>query len=169
MTACPSLETLNTAFFCGRLTQDTTQLTGGAFLNADPALNLAGDFRSPPDRVLELSCKMTGAGNWFGLHLPLDLPSVANFSHLGVLCRMSAPENWMVRPCLRSADPDHGFRDSFFNKHMLTTERPHSHVDALHLDNRLDIPLTAQWRELIFFLPCESFTLSIQDLHIFTL
>lgn len=169
MTACPSLDAIHTASFYSALQPETTRLPGGAFLSADPQLNLTGDLHSPPNRLLELSCTSTGPGKWCALHFPLDLPSLAKVSHLGLVCRMSAPDHHMLRPCLRSADPEHGFRDSFFPKHMLTTPRVHSHADALYLDTPLDLPLTAQWRDLILFLPCESFTLSIQTLHIFAL
>lgn len=151
----------------GELSSEHTEFAPGLFLNADPGLELSGQWRSPPGRFLELEAQTAGAGDWVGLHVALALPDLSNLSHFGFLCRIAAPETHVLRTCLRSGLADGGFIDCFFDKHILATDRPISHMDALYLDACPELPLTAPWCELVLFLPCQPFQISLQHLHIF--
>lgn len=151
----------------GELAPGRTGFAPGLFLNADPDLGLSGHWRSPRGRFLELKAQTAGPGEWAGLHMALPLPDLKDVSYIGFLCRAAAPEAHMLRICLRSGLADGGFADCFFDKHILTTDRPISHMDALYLDACPDLPLTAPWCELVLFLPCQPFQISLQHLHIF--
>ena len=149
----------------GRIDGDT-EFRPGLFLNADPALQLSGQWRSPPGRLLELDVQTEGTGAWVVLHLVLNAPNLSDYSWVGFACRSAAPETLMIRPCLRSGTED-GFTDCFFDKHILTVSEARNHVDALHLETSRCIPRTASWRELVLFLPRQNVRWDLHDLRVF--
>lgn len=165
----PDLARFQSQDRAGALAPDTTELAPGLFLNADPALALSGSWCSPPGRLLELEAAAGGRGDWAALHLSLPLADLQSFTYLGYICRAAGPKPWMIRPCLRSGLEGGGFVDTFFGKHILTTERPFTHMDALYLDSSPELPLTAPWRELVLFLPCEDFQIHLHHLYPFAL
>lgn len=150
----------------GYLGADVTFIPGFK-LNADPALELQGKYRSPKGQILELDAR-TGQspGSWVGLHLALPIDDLTHTGVIGFAARISAPEVLVARTCLRSGTKD-GFQDSFFDKHILLRPEQASHVDALSVARRPDIPDRAPWRELVFFLPSKAFQLSLIDLRVF--
>ena len=166
---CPGLDTFTASRRNGPLQAARTDLAPGVFLNADPVLQLAGSYSSPAGYFLDLSAAPAGSGSWFGLHVVLQLPPLHDISYLGFACRLAAPEPQMLRASLRSGTEDDGFSDCFFDKHILASERAHSHLDALYLDSRPELPLSAPWHELVLFLPCQAFDLSLMHLHLFAL
>lgn len=150
----------------GSLASDVDFLPGLA-LHADPALELSGSFTSPKGRILEFDAR-TGPnpGNWLGLHLALPASDLRQIGVVGFVARLSAPEIMVMRACLRSGTPD-GFVDCFFEKHLMVRPEEASHLDALPVQYRDQIPMQAPWRELIFFLPTHDFRLSLIDLRLF--
>lgn len=154
----------------GVLDGTTVRFAPGVTLHSDPALGLSGRWRSPAGRFLELEATMSGKGVWIALHVALPLSDLTDATHVGLVCRCAAPERHMLRPCLRSGlDDGSGFVDCFFDKHVLTAQRPRSHVDALYLDAATGVPLRAPWRELVLFLPRVSFHLDLHQLYPFVL
>lgn len=149
----------------GQIGADTKFLPG-LILHADPALQISGQWRSPRGRLLELDVKTGGTGAWIGLHLALDAADLSGCGWLGFACRLAAPEEIMIQPCLRSGTPD-GFTDCFFDKHILAVPELRNHLDALHPATNRHIPETAPWRELILFLPRQDFRLYLHDLRPF--
>ncbi|NSY39539.1 hypothetical protein [Leisingera sp. ANG59] len=164
---CPGLDTFTASRQDRPLQAARTDLGPGVFLNADPALQLAGSYSSPAGYFLDLSAAPAGSGSWFGLHVVLQLPPLQGIAYLGFACRLASPEPQTLRASLRSGTHDGGFSDCFFDKHILASERAHSHLDALYLDCCPDLPLSAPWRELVLFLPCRDFDLNLMHLHLF--
>lgn len=150
----------------GKLRSDVDFLPGFS-LHSDPALELSGKFSSPKGRILELEAH-TGAhtGHWLALHLAMPAGDLRNSGVLGFVARVSAPEILVARACLRSGAKD-GFVDCFFDKHLLIRPEEASHMDALSVQDRERLPLEAPWRELILFLPNNSFKMSLIDLRVF--
>ena len=138
----------------------------GFELHVDPALQMQGVYRSPEGRILELDATMAEPGGWTGLHLLLPASSLQRFGVLGFACRTSAPELLMLRACIRSGHAE-GFTDCFFDKHILVRPEAATHVDALSVHHQESLPAEAPWREIVFFLPTESFQLSLIDLRVF--
>lgn len=138
----------------------------GIALHADPALGVSGTWRSPAGRLLELEAAISGPGQWIALHVALDAPDLSRHAWLGFTCRSAAANEVMVRPCLRSGT-DGGFTDRFFDKHILADPEPRCHVDAIHLPTARTLPEAAPWRELVLFLPRESFRWHLHDLRPF--
>ncbi|MBE1291339.1 MAG: hypothetical protein GJ677_02505 [Rhodobacteraceae bacterium] len=149
----------------GALANDMKIISGISF-HADPALGLSGSYTSPPGRMLELEAHMQGAGEWVGLHFEFPARDISGAGVMGFAARISAAETCVVQTCLRSMTED-GFQDCFFDKHLLLRPEESSHLDALQIGYRDSLPLHAKWRELILFLPTESFNLALIDLRLF--
>ena len=158
------LNSLRTGSESGEIAENT-RFAPGIALHADPDLGVGGAWRSPAGRLLELEVATQGSGQWIGLHIRLA-PEAAGIAFVGFACRSAAPREIMVRPCLRSATGD-GFADHFFPRHILAVPEALTHVDALHLPTTSAVPETAPWRELVLFLPRESFTWHLHDLRLF--
>lgn len=146
---------------------DRVKFLPGVSLHADPALQLTGHYTSPKGRLLELDAHMGGSGSWIGLHLALPARTLKGFGVLGFAARASASETTVLRACLRSGGKEDGFTDCFFDKHLLLRPEEASHLDALPVGYRDELPTEAEWRELILFLPTETFRLSLIDLRVF--
>lgn len=149
----------------GNLAQNVTFLPG-LELHADPAMKLRGKWRSPVGRLLELDAKPAGTGDWLGLHVHLPLADLSDIGAVGFAARFSATTTLVMRACLRSG-VNGGFVDTFFDKHLLLRPEEASHVDVLSPRMRSDLPDHAPWRELILFLPTETFRIALIDLRVF--
>ena len=146
---------------------DTITFVPGVELHADPALGITGNYHSPTGQILEVESKMANAGEWVGLHVALPALDVSNNGMLGFAARLSASEVFMIQACLRSGLDEGGFKDHFFEKHLLLRPEAASHLDALSVHQTYDFPIKAPWRELILFLPTKDFKLSLIDLRVF--
>lgn len=138
----------------------------GLALRSDMALQASGRYISQEGRLLALDVTTQARGDWMALHLSLGGSDYTPHGFVGLACRTAAPEPIIVQPCLRSGTEE-GFVDCFFDKHILATPEEASHLDALPIHNRSNLPLHAPWRELILFLPVHSFRWSLHDLRIF--
>lgn len=145
---------------------DEVRLMPGVFLRADPALQVGGRYTSPEGRLLEMDVTAGAGGGWLALHLSLGGRDYSNYGFVGLACRVAAPEPITVQPCLRSGTEE-GFVDCFYDKHVLAMPEEASHLDALSIHNRPNLPLHAPWRELILFMPTHSFRCSLHDLRVF--
>ncbi|SEL28522.1 hypothetical protein SAMN05421666_3367 [Roseovarius nanhaiticus] len=142
-------------------------LAPGIALHAAPGLGLSGRYASPRGIILELDAAMTGArGGWFALHIALPAYALADHGVFGFAARLRAPQVCSIRACLRSGTED-GFVDAFFEKHLIARPDETSHLDALALALREDVPAHAPWREVILFLPIGTVRLCLIDLRMF--
>lgn len=144
-----------------------TEIQPAIALHADPALQIEGQWRSPAGRLLELEANAPGEGNWFGLHMELGNISLAQAGLIGLACRSTAPRIEMLRACIRSGHGEGGFDDCFFTKRILAHPEASSHLDAIQISQQPNLPPEAPWRELILFLPTQSFRLDLHDLRLF--
>ncbi len=135
-------------------------------LHADPALGLTGRYMSDAGTLLKLDAKVRSDGDWMGLHIHLPVGDLQGQMTLGFACKGSAPSYTMVSPCIRSGT-DEGFRDCFFEKHILFHDESTTHIDALAIGHQDDLPLFAKWRQIVLFLPVESFELTLEDFRVF--
>lgn len=153
----------------GSLRTTRTDLAPGIFLNADPKLELTGFYSSRSGHFLDLCSAPSGEGAWLGLHIALRLPPITDVTYIGFASRIASDTPLMMRACLRSGIEGGNFRDSFFEKHILTDRSAQNYLDALYLDSVPDLPLTSPWHELVVFLPCDAFEMTIMNMHIFVL
>ncbi|MBW7056849.1 hypothetical protein KY389_09095 [Paracoccus bogoriensis] len=145
-----------------------TAFCKGLALHVDPDLQMAGNWRSPSGRLLELVLRPAASGAWTGLHLTLDLPDLAGLRFLGLAARAVAPDEVLIRACLRSGLPGGGFLDHFLPRHWLAHDEAATHHDLIHLPSQNALPVQAPWRELVLFLPCRAVELHLHDLAILT-
>ena len=161
-----TLSVFRAATSAGDLSSDVLFLPGFK-LNADPALELSGSYRSPQGHLLDFDAKtVADTGGWVGLHLSLPATDLGDAGVLGFAARTAGPDILVVRACLRSGTED-GFTDCFFDKYLLVHPQEASHVDALSVHSRDKLPIRAPWRELVLFLPNRAFKLSLIDLRVF--
>lgn len=151
----------------GILSHDT-RLRPDLSFRVDKAAWLKGRYKSPLGRLLELDVTLKGPPGWVALHLGLPGGDWSGFGMIGLACLTAAPENMIVRPCVRSGTDD-GFVDCFFDKHILSHPEASNHLDAIMIHRRTNLPVDAPWRELVLFLPTDSFRWSLQDLRLFIL
>ena len=147
--------------------QAHTEIQTGMALHADPALRPSGQWRSPAGRLLELDVTVAGAGGWFGLHMPLGNIDLSQAGIIGIACRGTSPSIEAILVCIRSRVVEGGFDDCFFPKRILTHPDSSSHLDAIQINQQLELPPVSPWRELILFLPLHSFRLDLHDLRLF--
>lgn len=138
----------------------------GIAFHADPGLGLSGRYSSPAGRLLELSARISGVGDWAALHIALDLPDLGGLGWIGFACRTAAPREVMIRPCLRTGE-EGGFADRFFPKHILSGPEVRGHLDAFDLAEVPELPRAAPWRELVLFCPRTDFDWHLHDLRVF--
>lgn len=160
-----ALAVLRAQTSAGVLTPHVKFLPGVSF-HADPALEMEGQYRSAEGRILDIEARPTGQGAWCALHLSMPARDLRPYGALGFALRSAAPDTQVLRACLRSGNPG-GFVDCFFPKHVLVRPDESSHVDAIAVTGRPDLPIEADWRELILFLPAKAFDLSLIDLRVF--
>ncbi len=143
------------------------QILPGIELHAAKALKISGTWRSPPGHLLELDIQTKDAPDgWIGLHLALPVSDLAGAGVAGFAARVTSPQIAPLRVCLRSGIGD-GFADCFFDKHVLAHPEESTHVDALAVHQRSNLPLQAPWRELVFFLPEQGGRFALIDLRVF--
>lgn len=161
-----ALNTLRVGHTSGVMSDDIT-FTPGVELHADAALGMTGTYRSPAGQMLQIDAKMQRSGGWVGLHIALPHRDLSDYEAFGFMARFSASQVLIAQACLRSGVQGGGFKDHFFEKHLLLRPEATSHLDALHVHYAHDFDLEASWRELILFLPTEDFHLSLVDLRVF--
>lgn len=162
---CTALDSLRGSSGHGPIA-GTTEFSAGLALRADPETRLRGQYRSPAGRMLELEVVTEAPCNWIALHITLAAKDLTGAAWIGFACHSAGRDEVMVRPCLRSGTGD-GFGDCFFPRHLLSDHEPRSHVDALYLPGARGVPETAPWRELVLFLPRETFVWHLHDLRLF--
>lgn len=145
------------------------RLVPGITFQADERLALEGTFSSPAGRILELDVtKADPSGAWCTLSLDLPLRELGEVENIGFIARILAADLHLVSVCLRS-EHEGGFVDCFFEKRLLFCEQEATHMDVLSPQLRAEVPKTAKWRQLVFFLPTETMQLSVHDLRVFVL
>lgn len=160
------LDALRASTAMGEIALDQSLIAPGLTLHCDPAAALSGHWASPAGRLVELTVTPQHAGTWLALHVALDPGALAGATWIGFTCRSAAPQQIVLRPCLRSGGTD-GFTDCFFPRHILSLPEVLSHADAIHLPSTPEVPPNAPWRELLLFLPCADTAWHLHDLRLF--
>ena len=157
----------------GLLSPGHIPLADGIWLHSDEELQIEGRYSSPAGRLLELDATPKGDGAWFAMHFDLPSLHMQDLRYFGLVCRSSAPEPFIMHPCLRSGVPENeagsGFVDCFFDKHIVPGVRAQTHMDCLYLDSLPSLPFESAWRQLVLFFPRSAFRMSLLHLHTFVI
>lgn len=139
----------------------------GLRLMAAPGARIAARWSSPRDRLLEVTSTVEAPADWFVLRLTLDLPDLAALAGLGLWLRAAADPALTLRAVLRSAAGD-GHVDAPVERQILCHATPSDHTALWLRDRSPDLPVTADWRELLLFLPAHRpVALSLHALRLF--
>lgn len=140
----------------------------GLRLMADPAAQMEVHWSSPRDRLLDIASTVTRPGQWFALRLALDLRDLRGLAGLGFWLRSAAAPALVMQACLRSGTGD-GHVDCLFERHILSHTAQSDHHALMLPDRTPALPLQADWREFLLFLPTSRpVTLALHSLHLFT-
>ncbi|MBU2359082.1 MAG: hypothetical protein KKB02_09165 [Alphaproteobacteria bacterium] len=139
----------------------------GLRLMASPGAQIAARWSSPRDRLLEITSTVDAPADWFALRLTLHLPDLSAMAGLGLWLRGAADPALTLRAVLRSAAGD-GHVDAPLDRQILCHATPGDHSALWLRDRTTDLPVTADWRELLLFLPAHRpVTLSLHALRLF--
>ncbi|MAW08318.1 MAG: hypothetical protein CME61_08580 [Halobacteriovoraceae bacterium] len=138
----------------------------GVFLSFDPESGTTGQIRSNANRLLNFTGQAARPARWLSLNIKLGACDLSQSSIFGFVCKTRSDVTMSFNACLRSGLGD-GFSDVFFGKRIVSFNQPSTHVDLFKLDERDDIPLKANWRELLLFFPTELEQIDLVDLRLF--
>lgn len=141
-------------------------LVPGAFVSIDREGEVAGRCVTGGESLLRLDYTCRKSPRWLALHLRVGGLNLDQAAIFGVVCKSRAPQAATFRLCLRSAAPA-GFVDAFLPKHVVTFAETSTHVDLLQLQGHEDVPVRADWRELILFFQPQSAAFDLLDLRVF--
>jgi len=136
----------------------------------DVEAEVAGTWRSPRGRLLEIETQVTTPGGFLALHLRLPMFDLMGCDWFGFVGRTAAAQATVTRACLRSGRADGSFQDQFFARHILSQSAASDHHDFLVPAQCPDLAPNAPWREFVLFLPStRSITWALHDLRLITL
>lgn len=122
---------------------------------------------SPAGSLIRLRASENENSRWMALHIMLGPLDLQYLDILGLVVHSSETGRASASAvCLRSGNGN-DFRDFFLEKHLVSTLQSSMHVDLARLADHPEIPLNAEWRDLILFFPKKEVDLTITKLSIF--
>lgn len=152
----------------GSVSSTRTTIMDGITLSHGDGGQLAGKYRCGRDNMLSLnlSCKTRTAPHWQCLTVPMGAMNLAGAGVVGIVARSSAPQSTISHFTLRSGR-DGDFVDQPFGKSMVSFASPSTHLDAIEIGRMPNLPIEAQWRDLLLFFRPGPLEIEILDLRVF--
>lgn len=152
----------------GAVSAEKTVILNGITLSYGAGGPLRGNYRSGRDNMLSLNltCRSRSFPQWQCLTVPLGAMDLAGTAAIGIIARTSAPQSTLSRFTLRSGR-DGDFVDQPFGKALASFAAPSTHLDLLEISKAPNLPLQAQWRDLILFFRPGPLEIEILDLRFF--
>ncbi|WP_306752268.1 hypothetical protein [Paracoccus actinidiae] len=152
----------------GTISAEKTVILNGITLSYGTGGQLRGKYRSGQDNLLSLSltCRTRSFPQWQCLTIPLGAMNLTGAAALGIIARSSAPQSTVSRLTVRSGR-DGDFVDQPFGKALVSFAAPSTHLDLIEIDKAANLPLQAQWRDLILFFRPGPLEIEILDLRFF--
>lgn len=152
----------------GTISAEKTVILNGITLSYSPGGQLKGKYRSAPDNMLSLSvtCRSRLLPHWQCLTISLGAMDLTGAAVVGLVARTSAPQSTLSRFTLRSGR-DGDFVDQAFGKALVSLAAPSTHLDVIEIAKATNLPLHAQWRDLILFFRPGPLEIEILDLRFF--
>lgn len=141
-------------------------LGAGIRMDQDPQQERSLQICSPAGSVVHLQATQNSDSRWTALHFKLGGLDLSGIDVLGVVVQsQSRRSTALSRIALRSGN-QHQFRDFFFEKHLASVQDGGLHIDICRLDDlEHQIPIAAEWRELIIFFPEKELDLTISKVR----
>jgi hypothetical protein len=150
------------------LLANNEQLVPGISLEYDTEAELTATIESQPGLLFSAQFSVEGPARWISLHIALDDIDLAGRMIFGLVCRSKASQTTTYSPCLRSGTTD-GFSDVFFRKTVIAYAEPSLHLDAIMIEDHIDLNINAPWRDLVLFFRPETGSIDLQDLRVFVI
>lgn len=163
-----ALSALRALDVSGGIEAEKTVILNGITLSYSPDGQLQGQYYSGSGNMLSLnlSCRSRTPPRWQCLTIPLGAMDLSGAAAVGVIARTSAPQSTISRFTLRSGR-DGDFVDQPFGKALASFAAPSTHLDVIEIEKAPNLPLQAQWRDLILFFRPGSLEIEILDLRFF--
>lgn len=163
-----SLNALRAHEATGSISAEKTVILNGIILSYEAGGKLVGKYRSGRDNILSLSltCKSHTVPHWQCLTVSLNAMDLTGAGVLGVIARSSSPQSTISRFTVRSGR-DGDFVDQPFSKSMVSFAAPSTHLDVVEIATAPNLPIQAQWRDLILFFRPGPLEINILDLRVF--
>lgn len=152
----------------GKISSENTTILNGITFSFGAGGKLQGSYHSKYGEILSLNltCRSRSLPNWQCLTVPLGAMNLAEAAAIGFVARSSSPHSTVSRVTLRSGR-DKDFVDQSFGKAMVSFAAPSTHLDLIDIGNSPNLPLEAQWRDLILFFRPGPLEIDILDLRVF--
>ena len=152
----------------GTIAAEKTVILNGITLSYSRDGQMTGQYRSESGNMLSLNlaCRSRSLPQWQCLTIPLGAMDLAGTAAVGVIARASAPQSTISRFILRSGR-DGDFVDQPFGKALVSFAAPSTHLDVIEIAKAPNLPLQAQWRDLILFFRPGPLEIEILDLRFF--
>lgn len=152
----------------GKILAENTVILNGITLSFGPGGQLRGNYSSGRDNILSLNltCRSRSLPHWQCLKVPLGAMNLTGAAAIGIIARSFAPHSTVSRFTLRSGR-DGDFVDQNFGKAMVSFAAPSTHLDLIEITKEPNLPLEAQWRDLILFFRPGPLEIEILDLRFF--
>lgn len=163
-----SLSALRALEASGTISAEKTLILNGITFSYSAGAQMKGQYRSGRDNMLSLSlsCRSRSLPQWQCLTISLGAMDLAGAGAVGVIARTSAPQSTLSRFTLRSGR-DGDFVDQPFGKALASFAAPSTHLDVIEIARVPNLPLQAQWRDLILFFRPGPLDIEILDLRVF--
>lgn len=132
--------------------QCDTPIAPGVLFSFDPAGTLKGSLQDNEDALLSFRVESLKDSHWLALHVALGGFDLDGFGVIGFICKSTAPSAVAMKTCIRSGT-EAGFVDCFFDKQVVSYAQTSTHLDAMDVEGRKNLPTQAPWRDFILFLP----------------
>lgn len=129
-----------------------TPITPGVLFSFDPAGTLKGSLLEDADAILSFRIESLKDSHWLALHVSLGGFDLDGFGVIGFICKSDAPSAVAMKTCIRSGT-EAGFVDCFFDKQVVSYSQTSTHLDAMDVEGRKNLPAQAPWRDFVLFLP----------------
>jgi len=139
----------------------------GVQFSFDPNASFKGSLQDAEDAVLSFKVEQIEGSGWFALHVSLGGIDLTPYDVIGFVCKSDAPSALAIKACLRSGS-EAGFSDCFFDKHIVAYGKTSTHLDAIDISQRPDLPQQADWRDFVLFFPHDKpLQVTLRDLRFF--
>lgn len=152
----------------GAILEEKTVILNGITLNYEAGGQLKGKYRSGQSNMLSLSltCRSRYLPKWQCLTVSLGAMDLTGAAAIGIIARSSAAQSTTSHFTLRSGR-DGDFVDQNFGKAMASFTTPSTHLDVIEITKSRNLPIQAQWRDLILFFRPGPLEIEILDLRFF--
>ncbi|GGO30449.1 hypothetical protein GCM10010991_15320 [Gemmobacter aquaticus] len=152
----------------GTISSEKTVILNGITLSYGGGGQLRGKYVSRRDNMLSLSltCRSRSLPQWQCLTVPLGAMDLTGAAAIGIIVRSWSDQSTVSHFALRSGR-DGDFVDQAFGKTMVSFAAASTHLDVIEIAKAPNLPIQAQWRDLVLFFRPGPLEIELLDLRFF--